>query len=256
MLPIFKKFLPRVALFIVNYNMPERTDKLVEYLHKNVKCRFDLYVIDNGSDICLPSKYTNVFIKNNVQTCNGWLMGLSEADKSGKDYYAYGFIITSASFISQSVDPITPLLEKLVNDSNAIGVHPSLNKNSTTAWTHLKCRGTNALRRTWMIDNILSLYRADWFNSIGRFDKNLIYAWGIDLETCYLARKQSRSIWIDDRIQVEKITDIGYSMNRMNMNADERRKLAKENMDEVLSKRYGLDYFNKMTSDYIDPEWR
>lgn len=192
----------RVAVFIVNYNMPEKSDALFEHLKKFEKWPIDIYLIDNGSDIKKPSKYTNVFIKKNIQTCRGWLRGLDEARKSGKKYFAYMFIITSTSF--EGVSPIiTPMIKLLIRRPNAVGVHPALTENSTTAWKHLITRQMQRPRKTWMIDNIASLYRADWFDSIGWFDKELIYAWGIDLETCYLARKGGK-IFILMKVSVSR----------------------------------------------------
>ncbi len=61
----------KVAVFIVNYNMNERAEALYDYLKKNETWPIDIYLIDNGSDLTKPSKKTNVFIKNNVQTTNG-----------------------------------------------------------------------------------------------------------------------------------------------------------------------------------------
>lgn len=246
----------KVAVFIVNYNMVEKADKLYEYLTKEVHYPLDVYLIDNGSDLMKPSKYTNVYIKKNCQTTGGWLRGLKEADKKPYRYFAYMFLITSTNFTKKSLDPIKSMVEILEDNKDAVGVHPALSYDSTTHWEHLKNRGTNKPRRTWFIDNIASLYRANWFDKIGRFDKNLIYAHGIDIETGYLARKQNRSIWIDERIEVRKITDIGYKMKRMNMSAEDRRTLAWENTVEVLSKKYGPDWYDKLYNQYIEDSWR
>lgn len=240
----------RVAAFIVNYNMPERADALFEKLKKNSKWPLDIYLIDNGSDLKVPAKNTNVYIKKNVQTCRGWLEGLKMAKKSKVKYFAYMFLITSTSFIDET-DPLTPMVQFLVDNKNAVGIHPALTKESTTNWTHLVTRGLTEPRQTWMIDNIASLYRANWFDSIGWFDPKLIYAWGIDLETCYLARKAKKTIWVDERIKVTKITNIAYKMNRMNMTADNRSLLAGSNMKEILSQKYGGGYWERMTKDYI-----
>ncbi len=244
----------RVAAFIVNYNMPERADELADYIKNKINWPVDVYLVDNGSDISKLAKNTNVILKKNVQTCNGWLKGLRAADKSNKKYFAYWFLITSARFIGG--DPLKSMIEVLIDDKNAVGVHPSLTLESTTAWNHLINRKTMKIRRTWMIDNIASLYRASWFNKIGRFDRKMIYAWGIDLETCYLARKQNKSLWIDDRVMIEKVTDIGYKMNRMNMTSNERASRAEKNMREILNIKYGNDYWNIMLNDGVAEEWR
>lgn len=233
----------KVAAIITNYNMPERTDALVEYIHTHVKTPVDVIVVDNGSDLVEPAKSTTVWLTKNVQTTGGWLAGLDSL--SGK-YFAYWFLITSAEFTDDSLDPLTPMVRKFKKDANAVGVHNALTADSTTAWKHLLTDGSKGCRETWMIDNISALYRADWFDSIGRFDPDLVYAWGIDLETCYKAREQGRSLWVCEKAKVKKITDIGYSMNRMNMSSNDRVRFASENMTAVLTRKYGAEWREMM----------
>ena len=241
-----------VAVFIVNYNMPERADALFEHLDKSAYPH-DIYLVDNGSDLVDPAKNTNVFIQENCQTTGGWLKGLEVADDKG-GYEAYMFVITSAEF-KDGKDTISLLAENL-KDPEVIGVHPALTQESTTHWEHLKNRGTGKVRPTWMIDNICSMYRADWFDSIGRFDKEMIYAHGIDLEVCLIARRQGKKILVDERCEVEKITDIGYTMNRMNMTAKQRRTNGSGNMTQVLTKKYGPDFWNIMLTEKVTEEMK
>lgn len=242
----------RTAAIITNYNMPERTDALVEYLREHVKSPLDIIVVDNGSDIAKPSKYTALRLKKNVQTTGGWLAGLNALQPG---YFAYWFLITSTEFVEGVTgDPLTPMVKKLIDDYDAVGVHNALLPDYVGAWKHLVTRGSKGCRETWMIDNISSLYRADWFDSIGRFDPELKYAWGIDLETCWLARKQGRTLWVCEDSLVRKTTNIGYTMNRMNMSAEDRSRLAYQNMVEVLNRKYGEGGYYRTKRDYID--WR
>jgi GT2 family glycosyltransferase len=222
----------RVAAFITNYNMPERADALAEHLktYPNV----DLYLVDNGSDLVPPAKHTNIFIEKNVQTTAGWMRAYRKAQ--GK-YDAYWFLITSAEFVQDGVLP--SLVEVLEKNPDAVGVHPALTHDSTSTWSQLFWSGGHEPRPVAMIDNIASLWRADWFDSIGGFDQRFIYGWGVDLETCYFARRDRKSIWVDDRVQMRKITDIGYEMERMNMTASERKEKARENMKQVMAEKYG-----------------
>jgi hypothetical protein len=242
----------KVAALIVNYNMPERADTLAEKIKRQVFGPCDVFLLDNGSDLVAPAKNTTHRIEKNIQTTRGWLELIKDANMQD-DYFAYWFLITSAEFVEG--DPLSSMVKLLLDVPNAVGVHPALTPDSTTAWTHIKTRSLPS-RRTWMIDNIASLYRADWLRSIGYFDPELIYGWGIDLETCYLARKQGRSLWIDERVRVKKITDIGYTMGRMNMAAQERQDKATENMNTVLSGRYGPGWYEMMTKEYIDDDLR
>lgn len=240
----------RTAAIITNYNMPERTDALVEYIHEHVKSPVDVVVVDNGSDITEPSRYTNVRLEKNVQTTGGWLAGLNALTS---DYFAYWFLITSTEFVEGLTgDPLTPMVQKLIDDPNAVGVHNALTPDYRGAWDQLVNRGVGGCRETWMIDNISTLYRADWFDSIGRFDPELIYAWGIDLETCYLARSAGRTLWVCEDAIVKKVTNIGYAMDRMNMSAEDRSRLAWMNMYDVLERKYGKGGYYRVKHDFIE----
>ena len=240
----------KTAILIVSYNMPERADALAEHIKRTVKCPYDLYLIDNGSDLVPPAENTNVFIPRNVQTTNGWLKGMEAADQSGEDYFAYWFLITSAEFLPGDEDPLSPMVDLLANFQDAVGVHPALTEDSTTVWGYLRTQGGREPREVHHIDVIAALFRADWFNEIGRFDPQLYMAHGICLETCWMARKQGRSIWVDERSRIKKVTDIGYVMNRMNMSSNDRLALARANMDAVFIPRYGPNYWQRLQYDY------
>ncbi len=243
----------RIAAFIVNYNMPERADALFEYLDsKSANVELDIYLIDNGSDLVKPPANTNVFVKENCQTTGGWLEGLKAVDESGEKYDLYMFLITSTEFVEASKGLVSTLASNFA-DKDVVGVHASLTSDSTTAWPHLKNYNLTDAREVWMIDNICSMYRADWFDRMGRFEKELIYAHGVDLEMSYFARRDGKKLLVDERVEVKKTTDIGYTMDRMNMTAKERNSKAYKNMCEVLEKKYGGDWWKKIVKSHIKP---
>lgn len=236
----------KVAIFIVNYNMNERADKIIETLNKTVKHPHDIYLIDNGSNKMEPSKHTTIRLTKNVQTTNGWLMGLHYADAIETvqkfKYFAYCFIITSTELVEMEKDIIGTMVKTMKNDENVVGVHPSLTDDSTTWWTNMKNRESADKDQVYFIDNICSCYRASWFNKIGRFDANFTYAWGIDIETGYSAWKDKKKIILDHNIMVRKITNIGYTMDRMNMKATERHQNATKELTDVFTKKYGPNF--------------
>jgi len=240
-----------VGIVLVNYNMPERTEALYRSIMDTVDptvTDFDFIVVDNGSDIAPPATCTTVGFEYNVQTTNGWLMGLSYLDALEKvfnqKYFAYWILITSGEIMPEYGNILTPMVDYLHKNPECVGIHPALTPGSTTTWDHMKHDPLqeDPYRDTWMIDNIAALWRADWFNSIGRFDPDMIYAWGSDLETCYLAREQGKTLTIYNDGQMQKVDNIGYSMDRMNMTAEERRDNATLNMDAVMERKYGSDW--------------
>lgn len=253
----------KVAVILPSYNMPERTDALVEYIRAHAKAPHDIFVVDNGSDIVPPSKYTNVWISANCQTTCGWLAGLDaadrQADESGEPYFAYWIMITSAEFVKESGDPLTPLVELLVSMPDAAVVHPAITKDSTTALaTQMMDRGSGEPRRTYLVDNIAALWRADYLNSIGRFRRELTMAWGVLPESCWMARRDRKTIWIHEGALIKKVSNIGYAMNRMNMTAKERAKLASAEARRVLEPIYGPQFNDKLGHEWVkhgSKEW-
>lgn len=246
---------PRVALILVNYNMPERTDKLVDVILSSTTWPLDVVVVDNGSDLKPPSRHSVVRLSKNVQTCNGWLAGLQYAKAralvTGKPYFAYWMMITSAEFPAGAGDVLSVLARLLQDNPNAAMVHPILTDDSTTQWEHMKRSGIEPVRETWMVDNIANLIRADWFESIGFFDARLTYAWGVDVETSYIARQQGRQILLAQDVSVKKVTDIAYRMQRMNMQRMDRRRNAREETCRVYDEKYEGDWISEM---FHDPE--
>jgi GT2 family glycosyltransferase len=239
----------KTAILIVNYNMRERADALYEHIVEYVEWPYEIFSIDNGSDLVKPSKYANVRLENNVQTTGGWLAGL-EAARSKRDWFAYWFLITSTEFV-EPADTLTPMVELLVEDDNAVGVHPALTDDSTSDWPHLFDCGSGEPRRTWHIDTIAALYRAEWFDEVGGFDPRMTYAWGIDLDMGWQARQAGRGLYVHEDVQVKKVTDIGYKMGRMNMTADERRQRASGEMAEILADKYGPSCWQRVTGEFI-----
>ena len=96
---ICTKHLNKVAIIILNYNLPEKTDLIIDNLKKTVKHPHDIIVVDNGSDVIQPSLNTTVNLKQNVEKTNGWLMGLHYADCleniNKEQYFAYCFVVSS-----------------------------------------------------------------------------------------------------------------------------------------------------------------
>jgi len=236
----------KAAVILTNYNMPERSNALVESLANRCNpALYDFILVDNASDTQPPSKYSTILLDHNVQTTGGWLKGHALA--KGK-YDAYIFTITSAELANEGNDIISELLATLSLWKDAVMVSPALTPESTTTWGHMKYTGCNKERRVEMLDNIFCMYRADWFDAHDGFDPRFIYAWGPDLEMSYLARTEHKDILLNEKVQIGKDTDIGYSMDRMNMRASERQIKATENMTRIMQQKYGYRWRSKMYS--------
>lgn len=243
---VFDEKLNKVAVIIVNYNMVERTNQIVEYLKNNIHHPHDIIVVDNGTLLVNKSQYTLLDLKENIQTTNGWLMGLHYADSientTGQKYYAYCFVITSMKMVNNKKDILTTMVNTLTRDNQVVGIHPSLTSDSTLPWKNMKNKNGIELEQLFFIDNNFSCYRASWFNKIGRFTPLQTYAWGIDIETGYIASMQNKKIIVDHTILVKKEQDIGYKMNRMGMTSAKRKENAQNQSHEYLRNKYGKNF--------------
>ena len=207
------------AIIICSYNMPEATDALVEHLHKFVNMPYDLYVVDNGSDLVEPSKYTTIHLEENVQMIPGFLAGFDIIDHLKIDYEYYWPMTTSCKFQSNNIeDPLEIMLETFEEDPLAFEVHPAMDIDYG-AWVEMMRPRKGGPRRVFGVEGICPIYRASMFDELGRWRKELTYGWGHGPELDYLARKRGWHIYIDDRYVMNKYTWVGYHMDRMNMTA-------------------------------------
>jgi len=245
----------RIAVIVTNYNMPESTDRIWDYVQKYVDYPHDFIIVDNASDLVAPSEHTTLFLDENVQTTGGWLAGLEYADSLGHDYLAYVIVGTSIELVPDQ-DHIRVMAEFLLGDDNAVGIAPAIVDSSVPCWFQILDRGSGKPRRTWGLDHLFTMWRADWFNSVGRFDPELIYAWGLAEETCWQARRDGRSLWVHEGIKKKKHHDIGYKMNRMNMTGEDRGRLAMLNVCEVMPKKYGESWMKRLSEEFVDASWR
>ena len=240
--------------------MLERADYMYSYVQRYSNYPLDFILVDNGSDQVPPAYFTTFRLPANVQTCRGWLAGLKFADileeSYGEPYFAYVIAITSATLVGGE-DHVGEMVRFLLEHEDAVGIMPALTEDSDIeVWKQMNARGGSTPRQTWGLDMIFTMWRADWFNSIGRLDRNLIYAWGTSEETSWKARKADRSLWIHEGLRVKKEQDIGYRMDRMGMPVEERRRLGMENVCEVMNEKYGTDWMERLTNEYVRPEWK
>ena len=238
----------RVAAIVVNYNMVERTDNIAEGIKKYVRWPVDVIVVDNGSDRVEspPSKHTAIRLEANVQTTNGWLMGVEYAKALshayGYCYMAYWIWITTSEYV-ETKDILTPMAEAMIADPQIVGVAPYLTEDSLPkTWLHLyKQQGTKDtdLKDVKFLDNLATLWRAEWFDSIGVFDPDELRGFGVDTENSYLARLSGRRIVVHQGVSIRKTSGVAYQMKRMNADKQQRNDVATKEMRNCLGFRYG-----------------
>ena len=81
------------------------------------------------------------------------------------------------------------MIKTLKEDTNIVGVHPGNKKMNK--------------EEVFFIKNIFSCYRATWFNSVGRFQKNEKDTWGVDIELGIFAFINKKKLIIDHSLEME-----------------------------------------------------
>ena len=246
------------AIIINSYNMFEWTDALVEHIYKTVKVPYELIVVDNGSDIVEPSKYTNYWIPENVQMTRGFMQGVRFADSMDKDFSMYWLIITSAKFYDEyegedytKVDPLEILSKVLIDDPLAYAVQPALTFNEGSAWKlHHEPRPGKEVRRLFALEPVAVLYNAEHFNRLGRWNEELTMGWGVSAESFWKARKEGLHIYNHDGYVMHKESYIGYDMDRMGMTKEERVAKSAEEVRKYFTPLYGEKYYEYLNWEY------
>ncbi len=233
----------RVAIIIVSYNTNEQVDELVESLEETTECPADIIVVNNGSDQVEPSQYTGIHLNRNILAPGSLHMGLAYADSISAlenfEYYAYCFVTASSKLVNDD-DIVSKLMNRL--DETTVGVHPSLTQDTEIYWDYMKNDGSDEVKPVKMIGNIFGCYRADWFNSIGRFNRKLSYGYGLDIETGYLARKGGHQVCIDHSVQVKKVPIPEPNIE----------KIAYQQMVEYFTETYGSNYNEVLDEGFVE----
>ena len=245
----------KTAIIICSYNMPEYANSIVDHIRNTVEMPYDLYFIDNGSDIVAPSIYTTYHIKKNIQMIPGFLRGFELAKQSNKDYFAYWMITTSCRFDSlDNRDPLRIMLP-LFDDEKVFAVQPSMIIDKG-GWKELLRPRGNEPRKVFGLENICPIFRAKHYNDLGGLNSRLTYGFGVGGELYWKARKENLYCYTHDGYVMYKDTTIGYEWKRMKMTYSERVERASKECKEFLVPFYGKDYDYRFNHEYItDDMW-
>lgn len=256
-LGIVEKVVPlRVAAIIPARDVSELVDAMVERIQKTV-VSLDIIVVDDDSQPGKKSKYTALSLHKNLRPNRTRRMGLHYADYLGHEYFGYWMMATSALLPDEPEDLLLPLVSFLSETPDAVCVQPAYSADSRAPWAKLLGdRGTGKPRQVWTIEFVAALYRADWFNAVGRLGPEWILGWGTDLELSYKARMQGRSLWVHEGLTLKKDSYIAHEMDgqRRERTADEYWTDARGEMKRVLEMKYGPDW-KKVMESQAKPEW-
>lgn len=241
----------KVAIIIPNCNTPEFVEELIGHVRRKTadNSDYDVYVINNGEPRYFHDKPENYVLSYLVPLGMGTavIKGINYANRIDK-YFAYWILTTSMKF-TYDEDYLTPMLKVLKVIPDAVMIHPAT---IGTAWDSLEPSNYDGgIRGVWGVDSNAVLIRADWYNSVGGYDPELTFGWGSSLELCWKARRDGKRIYVDDRFLMFKDDGVAWDMGRRSESTHEEfNEKASKQMSEVLSKKYGEEFLERLGHEY------
>lgn len=238
-----------VAIQIINYNAPQATDNIVDFIKWKVAGDYFLVVVDNGSRPDLVSKNTTIKLDNNRNKLGGVLVAMEESSKRSPT--AYWTISTSMSFQPTHLDPLAELMDILRNTEDAVGIQPAFVGNLIHPPHKLMAKKEGV--RFHLVPGSLgayALYDAKWLEGDGKFDERLTSSWGVDYEMKYNTRVHGKKLLICNTINV--LIDEGgvYKKGLGHKPLHKYEEDCRREMETVLTEKHGIGWKKKLGVDY------
>ena len=93
----------------------------------------------------------------------------------------YWIWITTSEYIAEYGDILTPIAQYMMEHPENVGIMPALTKDSMPkTWDQLYAKGKTP-RKVNFLDNLATLWRAEFFESVGLFDPDELRGFGVEL---------------------------------------------------------------------------
>lgn len=245
----------RVCILVVSHNNPELTNSLCEKIIKNTKSvKYDLHVIETGSDIKLISKYTTLWVSDGCRMTRGFNLLKNYADtvlkyKSNKKYSAYMLFVNDAKFINNE-DMVSILFSEMKKIPDCGQIHP-YQQNIGYPHTRLAKVSANLTRKESFVEIVCPMISAKAWDECGEnlLDNRFFYGWGLDYDIPYQLHKKGFRTYITDKVGVHHTAFTSYrdkKITKEKLNKQEFVLTARKNMHDGMINKYGENWMEKM----------
>ena len=235
-----------VAIIIPNCRTPDLTQQLIDHIEKFTEYPYVGILLNNPSDDIVWEGQHTINVSRSIELVGAYLIALTFADTleqlEGISFYAYWSVLTSLEFLLD-IDYLTPMVNILDANPEAVMISPEM---EGTAWDTLHPQENDNIISVWGVDCNAVLWKADWFNSIGRYDIKMFYGWGGAIESCWVARRDGKEIYVHHGLKTKKHDGIAERMGKRTMTREERNNAATVNMRSVLEPKYGKNFLTKL----------
>lgn len=189
----------KTLAFILNYNTPEISEKLYNSLQSYQNELYNLYILDNGSDI------DKRIIGNHViQLDKNYYFGgaLNLAFQYILNYNEYDSLL----FINSDI--IIDKLSTFVNDlrcylSNFTIISPAIQQPVWQChWKQMHQWNSNTIRSVKWIDFQCPLFHRKFIEKVNQYDQQLNYGWGNDVISGMICEENNWKIGVCDNVNV------------------------------------------------------
>ena len=197
----------KTLALILHYNTKEMTDSLYESLITNDKSLYDIFVLDNGSDIKEKSNYPSLSTKENLFFGGGlnWAF-----DYILKNNQYDSLLFLNSDLIIEKKDFVKNLRNEMFENNLKI-ISPSIAKekgNPGCKWQQMCNWGTGGVRTVEWVDFQCPLFHIDFIDHVRYFDEDLKYGWGQEIFSGIICKKNKWEIGVSDNLDIEHLDSV------------------------------------------------
>jgi len=198
----------KIAILLINFNLPDLTNKLVEQIKRNIKFPYELFLLDNGSEPNKRSKYATHILEKNIGL-NGGIEYLYNIVKNKKEFDAYWFLCNDIE-LEENIDYLSEIInayDKLTKNYKVAMLVPSyFFKDGEPVPDNMKRRENSYLRpAVWVEWNAIFITK----NFMQKFFKN---GFGLktrhafhDVVSNFIAWKNGYGCFIMDNLSIRHL---------------------------------------------------
>jgi GT2 family glycosyltransferase len=201
---------------ILNHNRREYTDRVYRMVAPYAKDQYDVVVLDNGStDTSEVSQYTMYQSETNCYFGGGFNLAM-QLMQQNEQYDSMLFM--SNDIILHGYNYISKLRSIMFDEDYAV-VASSVTQpeEGQCFWKQMHNWGASKTRTVKWVDFMCPLIRRDVLDTIGQYDMDLVYGWGLDIYTGVVCEDKGWKTGVTDTLSLIHFSAQTVKDNKANL---------------------------------------
>lgn len=232
---------------ILNHNRKEYTDRVHRMVIPYAQDDYDVIVLDNGStDPSEISAHTTYSVDENCYFGGGFNLAM-QIMQENPEYDSMLFM--SNDIILHGYNFISKLRNVMFTEDYAV-VSPTVlqPEEGQCFWKQMHNWGSSKTRPVKWVDFMCPLIRRDVLHTIGQYDLDLIYGWGLDIYTGVVCEDNNWKIGVTDSLSVIHFSAQTVKDNKSNLTMSEYAQKAELGMFNFFKKNDRMQDLQNMRS--------